>query len=54
VSFDSKIDVLAPLRGKVGWSFAPNWLIYGTGDALFAHEENTLVSTKSSISFELG
>jgi hypothetical protein len=33
VSVDSKIDVLASLRGKVGWSFARNWLIYGTGGA---------------------
>jgi outer membrane immunogenic protein len=35
VSIDSKIDALASARGKVGWSFAPDWLIYGTGGAAF-------------------
>jgi opacity protein-like surface antigen len=48
LSIDSKIDMLASLRGKVGWSFAPNWLIYGTGGAAFAHVENTVISTKSA------
>jgi outer membrane immunogenic protein len=48
VSIDSKIDALASLRGKVGWSFAPDWLIYGTGGAAFAHVENTFISTESA------
>jgi outer membrane immunogenic protein len=47
LSIDSKIDMLASLRGKVGWSVAPNWLIYGTGGAAFAHVENTVTSTQS-------
>jgi outer membrane immunogenic protein len=45
LSISSKIDALASLRGKVGWSFSPNWLIYGTGGAGFAHVENAVVST---------
>jgi outer membrane immunogenic protein len=49
VSIDSKTDMLASLRGKVGWSFAPNWLIYGTGGAAFAHVENTVASTQSVV-----
>jgi outer membrane immunogenic protein len=48
LSIDSKIDALASLRGKFGWSFAPDWLIYGTGGAAFAHVENTVVSTESA------
>jgi outer membrane immunogenic protein len=42
VSLESKIDMLASLRGKVGWSFAPDWLLYGTGGAAFGHVKNTL------------
>jgi outer membrane immunogenic protein len=49
LSIDSKIDALASLRGKVGWSFSPNWLIYGTGGAALAHVENTIVSTQSAV-----
>jgi opacity protein-like surface antigen len=47
VSMDSKIDMLASLRGKVGWSFAPDWLLYGTGGAAFAHVKNTVNQTAS-------
>jgi outer membrane immunogenic protein len=49
LSIDSKIDALASLRGKAGWSFSPNWLIYGTGGAALAHVENTVVSTESAV-----
>jgi len=48
LSISSKIDALASLRGKVGWSFSPNWLIYGTGGAGFAHVENAVVSTETA------
>jgi outer membrane immunogenic protein len=48
LSISSKVDALASLRGKVGWSFSPNWLIYGTGGAALAHVENTVVSTNSA------
>jgi outer membrane immunogenic protein len=47
VLLESKIDELASVRGKVGWSFAPDWLIYGTGGAAFAHVKNTLTDTSS-------
>jgi outer membrane immunogenic protein len=49
VSIDSKIEALASARGKVGWSFVPNWLIYGTGGAAFARVENTVISTESAV-----
>jgi outer membrane immunogenic protein len=48
LSIDTKIDMLASLRGKVGWSITPDWLIYGTGGAAFAHAESTLTSSGSS------
>jgi outer membrane immunogenic protein len=48
-SLDSKVDALGSLRTKVGWSFAPNWLIYGTGGAALAHVEETLTSTQSVV-----
>jgi outer membrane immunogenic protein len=49
VTIDSKIDALASVRGKIGWSFAPDWLIYGTGGAAFAHVENTIISSESGV-----
>jgi len=48
LSIESKIDLLASLRGKVGWSFAPDWLLYGTGGAAFAHAKTTVSSTQSA------
>ena len=47
VSLDSKIDMLASLRGKVGFVPAPDWLIYGTGGAAFAHVKNSLSDSQS-------
>ena len=47
-SIESKIDMLGSLRGKVGFVPAPNWLIYGTGGAAFAHLKNTVTSTELS------
>ncbi len=40
-SIDSKIDGLGSVRGKTGWAFAPNWLVYGTGGLAFAHVKYT-------------
>jgi len=48
LSIESKIDLLASLRGKAGWSFAPDWLLYGTGGAAFAHAKTTVSSTQSA------
>jgi outer membrane immunogenic protein len=47
VSLESKIDTLASVRGKVGFVPAPNWLIYGTGGAAFAHVKNSLTDSQS-------
>jgi outer membrane immunogenic protein len=50
VSMDTKINMLASLRGKVGWSFAPDWLLYGTGGAAFARVQNT-INQSASVNF---
>src|SRR5215470_12132750 len=31
VAVETKIDELGSVRGKVGWAFWQNWMIYGTG-----------------------
>jgi outer membrane immunogenic protein len=49
VAIESKIDELASLRGKIGWAFAPNWLIYGTGGAAWAHVKNTVTLSETVI-----
>jgi len=46
-SLESKIDELASIRGKIGYAWSPNWMIYGTGGAAFAHVKNTLTSSQS-------
>jgi outer membrane immunogenic protein len=46
VSLQSKIDMLASLRGKIGFAPAPDWLIYGTGGAAFAHVKNTVTDSE--------
>lgn len=40
VSVDANIDELGSVRGKVGWAFWQNWMIYGTGGVAFAHVKN--------------
>jgi outer membrane immunogenic protein len=47
---DAKIDELGSVRGKVGWAFSPNWLVYGTGGLAFAHVEDT-ASTSDKLSY---
>jgi outer membrane immunogenic protein len=44
---EAKIDELGSMRGKVGWAFSPNWLIYGTGGLAFAHVQDTATATDS-------
>jgi outer membrane immunogenic protein len=41
-SLQSQIDELSSVRGKVGWAWSPNWMVYGTGGMAFAHVKNTL------------
>jgi outer membrane immunogenic protein len=36
-TLNTKIDELGTVRGKVGWAFSPNWMIYGTGGLALAH-----------------
>src|SRR5215469_6754797 len=38
-SIESKIDELGSVRGKVGWAFSQNWMIYGTGGLALAHTQ---------------
>jgi outer membrane immunogenic protein len=47
VSIDTKIDELGSARGKIGFTPAPNWLVYGTGGLAFAHVANNVVATES-------
>jgi opacity protein-like surface antigen len=46
-SVDTKIDFLSSARGKLGYAFGPNWMIYGTGGAGFAHATTTVTATES-------
>jgi outer membrane immunogenic protein len=36
------------LRGKVGWSFWQNWMVYGTGGLAFAHVESNATVTQTT------
>lgn len=47
VSVDSRIDELGSLRGKFGFTPAPQWLIYATGGLAFAHVTNNVIATES-------
>ena len=47
VSLESKIDELSSVRGKVGYAWSPNWMLYGTGGMAFAHVKNTLTNSES-------
>jgi outer membrane immunogenic protein len=49
VSIQTKIDELASLRGKIGWALAPNWLIYGTGGAAWAHATYNITDTQTFV-----
>ena len=51
VSLESKIDELGSVRGKVGWAWSPNWMIYGTGGVAFAHEQYDLTVTHTNSVF---
>jgi opacity protein-like surface antigen len=44
-SLNTKIDSLASIRGRLGFLVTPNFLLYGTGGAAFAH---TKVDVNSS------
>jgi outer membrane immunogenic protein len=50
LTINSKIDELGSARGKIGFTAAPNWLIYGTGGLAFAHDTKDIVATESASS----
>jgi len=46
VRIDTKIDQLATVRGKAGWAFWQNWMIYGTGGFALAHQQVNINATE--------
>jgi outer membrane immunogenic protein len=40
-SINSKVNELGYVGPKVGWAFGPNWMVYVTGGAAWAHKEDT-------------
>jgi outer membrane immunogenic protein len=46
-TFNSKIDELGTVRGKVGWAWSPNWMIYGTGGLALAHSKSDFSASQS-------
>jgi outer membrane immunogenic protein len=47
LSVESKVDELASVRGKIGFTPAPNWLLYATGGVAFAHKVDNIDATES-------
>jgi outer membrane immunogenic protein len=46
-TINSKIDELGTVRGKVGWAWSPNWMIYATGGMAFAHVKTDFSASQS-------
>src|SRR6516165_11006613 len=46
-TMNSKIDELGTVRGKVGWAWSPNWMIYGTGGLALAHVKNDFSASQT-------
>jgi len=46
-TMNSKIDQLGTVRGKVGWAWSPNWMIYATGGMAFAHVKNDFSASQT-------
>jgi outer membrane immunogenic protein len=42
-----KTDELGTVRGKVGWAWSPNWMIYATGGLAWAHVKGDASATQS-------
>jgi outer membrane immunogenic protein len=47
VSIDTKIDELGSVRGKGGYAFWQNWMIYGTGGLAWAHSTTSVSGTET-------
>ncbi len=52
-TLNTKIDELGTVRGKVGYAWSPNWMIYATGGLAFAHVQ-TDFSASQQLCFEPG
>ena len=39
LSFQTEVQWLATLRARLGWLIQPNWLVYATGGAAWAHAD---------------
>ncbi len=48
-TINSKIDELGSVRGKVGFAFWQNWMIYGTGGLAWAHKQDDGSATQSNV-----
>ena len=44
---NTKIDELGTVRGKVGWAWSPNWMIYGTGGMAWAHVKDDFSASQN-------
>ena len=44
---NSKIDELGTVRGKIGWAWSPNWMIYGTGGMAWAHVKDDFSASQN-------
>jgi opacity protein-like surface antigen len=49
ISVNTKIDQLGSVRGKFGWAWSPNWMVYGTGGLAWAHQETNVTATESFV-----
>jgi outer membrane immunogenic protein len=49
-TMNAKIDELGTVRGKVGWAWSPNWMIYGTGGLALAHVRNDFSASQTACS----
>ncbi len=47
VNLSEKIDTLGTLRGRAGWLWTPNTLIYATAGVAFAHAKASAIFTQS-------
>jgi outer membrane immunogenic protein len=41
LSFDTRVNWMATIRGRLGWTFDPAWLIYATGGVAWANVDES-------------
>jgi outer membrane immunogenic protein len=44
-TINSKVDEVGYVGPKVGWAFSPNWMVYATGGAAWAHRKDNASET---------